>query len=299
MTERDGGAPKGVGGTQAPVALRAPGAVVVALLCGAMGVSAPWSARAADGPSFDCMIQPRQHLELRSPIEGLIERVYVDRGDLVKKGQVLAVLDTGVDRVAADMAKHRAQMQGAVRSGQSRLEFTDKKARRAQELQKSNYVSIELRDEAAAERQLAEAELQDALDSRRLAEYEYQRQMEIIRLKTIRSPVNGVITEKLLNPGELAEAGVGRKPMLKVAEIEVLNVEVIMPAKWYGKVTQGMQAVVEPEIPVGKQLKAAVTVIDRVLDSASGTFIVRARLPNPNNVQPAGVRCRATFVGLK
>jgi RND family efflux transporter MFP subunit len=299
MTERDGGAPKGAGGTQALVALRAPGAVAVAVLCGAMGVSAPWSARAAAGPSFDCMIQPRQHLELRSPIEGLIERVYVDRGDLVKKGQVLAVLDTGVDRVAADMAKHRAQMQGAVRSGQSRLDFTDKKARRAQELQKSNYVSIELRDEAAAERQLAEAELQDALDSRRLAEYEYQRQMEIIRLKTIRSPVNGVITEKLLNPGELAEAGVGRKPMLKVAEIEVLNVEVIMPAKWYGKVTQGMQAVVEPEIPVGKQLKAAVTVIDRVLDSASGTFIVRARLPNPNNAQPAGVRCRATFVGLK
>lgn len=299
MTEREGRAPKLARGTPAPHALCAPGAVAAALLCGAVVVFAPWGARAADGPGFDCMIQPRQQLELRSPIEGLIERVYVDRGDLVKKGQVLAVLDTGVDRVAADMAKHRAQMQGAVRSGQSRLEFTDKKARRAQELQKSNYVSIELRDEAAAERQLAEAELQDALDSRRLAEYEYQRQMEIIRLKTIRSPVNGVITEKLLNPGELAEAGVGRKPMLKVAEIEVLNVEVIMPAKWYGKVTQGMQAVVEPEIPVGKQLKAAVTVIDRVLDSASGTFIVRARLPNPNNAQPAGVRCRATFVGLK
>lgn len=276
-----------------------PAVVKSVALCGAVAVFAPWRADAAPAPGFDCMIQPRQQLELRSPVEGLISRVYVDRGDLVKKGQVLAELDTGVDRVAAEMAKHRAQMQGAVRSGQSRLEFTDKKSRRANELQQKSYVSIELRDEAAAERQLAEAELQDALDSRRLAEFEYQRQMEIIRLKTIRSPVNGVITEKLLNPGELAEAGVGRKPMLKVAEIEVLNVEVIMPAKWYGKVKKGMQALVQPEIPVGKQLTASVTVIDRVLDSASGTFIVRARLANPGNTQPAGVRCRASFEGLK
>jgi RND family efflux transporter MFP subunit len=255
-------------------------------------------AQPAAAAEFDCMIEPRQVLELRSPIEGLIERVDVERGDLVKKGQVLAVLDTEVDKLAAAMARQRAMMEGAIRSGQSRVEFTEKKSQRVLELQRKNFISDELRDEATAEKQLAEAELQDALDNRKLAELDYERQMEIIRLKTITSPVNGVIMERMLNPGELAEAGVGRKPMLKLAEIEVLYVEVIMPAPWYERVAIGDAVTIHPEVPAGASYDATVKVVDRVMDSASGTFVVRLELPNPDYALPAGIRCRARFDGV-
>jgi RND family efflux transporter MFP subunit len=265
-----------------------PQLLVCLLLCA--GAALP-----AHGAEFDCIIEPRQVLELRSPIEGLIERVDVDRGDLVKKGQVLAVLDTAVDQVAAAIAKQRSQMRGAISAGESRVEFTGKKSVRVQELHKQNYISEELRDESAAEKQLAEAELQDAIDNRRLAELEYQRQMEIIRLKTITSPINGVVTERILNPGELAEAGVGRKPMLKLAEIEMLYVEVLLPVQSYEQVKRGMVVEVIPEIPAGARYSAKVKVIDRVIDTASGTFVVRLELPNPDHELPAGVRCQASF----
>lgn len=244
---------------------------------------------------FDCMIEPRQILEMRSPIEGLIERIDVGRGDLVKKGQVLAVLDTSVDRIAAAMAEQRARMQGAVRSAESRVQFTRSKSKRVQDLWEQKFISDELRDESAAEYELAQAELQDALDNRRLAQLEHQRQLEIIRLKTIVSPVNGVVIERILNPGELAEAGVGRKPMLRLADIEILYVEVIVPVQWYQKITHGMEAVIHPEIPADTRIPAVVTVIDRVIDSASGTFVVRLELPNPDHTLPAGVRCLASF----
>jgi RND family efflux transporter MFP subunit len=249
----------------------------------------------AHAAEFDCMIEPRQVLELRSPIEGLIERVNVDRGDIVKKGQVLAVLDTSVDRVSAKIAKQRAEMEGAVRAGQSRMEFAERKSGRVDELLSKNYISDELYDQAFAERALAAAELQDALDNRRLAELDLERQNAIIRLKTIRSPVNGVVTERILNPGELAEAGVGRKAMLKLAEIEVLYVEVIMPARYYESVSVGTLATIFPEIPAGSMHEATVTVVDRVIDAASGTFVVRLEIPNPDFTQPAGTRCRANF----
>jgi RND family efflux transporter MFP subunit len=247
---------------------------------------------------FDCMIEPRQILEMRSPIEGLIARIDVGRGDLVKKGQVLAVLDTSVDEVAAAMAEQRALMQGAVRSAESRVQFTRSKSKRVQDLWEQKFISDELRDEAVAEHELAQAELQDALDNRRLAQLEHQRQREIIRLKTIVSPVNGVVIERVLNPGELAEAGVGRKPMLRLADIEVLYVEVIVPVQWYQTITHGMEAVIHPEIPAGAHIPAVVTVIDRVIDSASGTFVVRLELPNPDHALPAGVRCLASFDSL-
>lgn len=250
------------------------------------------------GAEFDCVIEPRQVLELRSPIEGLIERVNVDRGDYVKKGQELAVLDTAVDQVQAAIAKQRSQMEGAVRSGESRVDFTTKKSGRMQDLHSQNFVSAQARDEAATEKRLAEADLHDAMDNRKLAGLEHNRQLEIIRLKTIRSPINGVVTERILNPGELAEAGVGRKPMLKLAEIDTLYVEVLLPAEAYGKVKRGMVIEVTPEIPAGSRHRATVKVIDQVLDAASGTFGVRLELPNPQRRIPGGIRCRAVFPGI-
>ena len=247
---------------------------------------------------FDCLIEPRQVLELRSPIEGLIERVNVDRGDYVKKGQDLAVLDTSVDRVAAEIAKHRSQMEGAIKAWDARSELSAKKSGRMDELHKQNFMSAQAREEAAAEKRVAEAELRDAMDNRRLAELELKRQAEIIRLKTIRSPVNGVITERLMNAGELAESGVGRKPLLKMAEIDTLHVEVLLPAAAYGKVKLGMPIDVVPEIPAGSRHRATIKIIDKVLDAGSGTFGVRLELPNAQRKIPAGIRCRASFPGI-
>jgi RND family efflux transporter MFP subunit len=248
---------------------------------------------------FDCVIEPRQVIELRAPLEGLIERVNVDRGDSVKRGQDLVVLDTSVDRASAAIARHRSSMEGAIRSGESRVEFSSGKLKRAENLQAQNYMSAQAREEAATEQRLAQSELQDAKDNRKLAELELQRQMEVIRLKTIRSPVNGVVVERMLHPGEFAEAGVGRKPILKLAEIDTLHVEVLLPVEMFGRVAQGMEVDVHPEIPAGARYTARVRVIDRMVDAASGTFGVRLELGNPQRRMPAGIRCKASFQGLE
>ena len=53
---------------------------------------------AAMAAGFECLIEPMQVVELKAPLEGQIEKVEVDRGDTVKQGQVLVVLDTAVVR---------------------------------------------------------------------------------------------------------------------------------------------------------------------------------------------------------
>jgi RND family efflux transporter MFP subunit len=252
----------------------------------------------ATAGEFDCIIEPRQVLEIRSPLEGLIERVNVERGDFVTKGQELAALDTSVDRVQASIANHRSQMEGSVVSWQSRGEHNARKLARMDELHRQNYISAQARDEAQTEKQVGEAELRDARDTRILAELEYKRQLEIIRLKTIVSPINGVITERMQHPGEFAEAGVGRKPLLKIADLDVLSVEVVLPATAYGKVKLGMPIQVVSDIPAGSRYRATVKVVDRVLDPASGTFGVRLELLNTDRKIPGGVRCRATFADV-
>ncbi|MCC6533745.1 MAG: efflux RND transporter periplasmic adaptor subunit [Burkholderiales bacterium] len=256
------------------------------------------TAALADAADFDCVMDPRQVIEVRSPVEGVIEKLTVDRGDFVNKGQLLVQLDAAVERASAALALQRFQLEGAVRSGESRVEYSSKKHTRQEELYKQNFISAQARDEAATERKLAESELKEAVDNRRVAELEYKRQTELLRLKTITSPLGGVVMERLMHPGEVAEAGVGRKPILKIADIDVLHVEVVLPVEAYGKVKVGTKVDVIPDAPVGGRHPAVVSVVDRVLDAASGTFGVRLELPNRSRNLPAGMRCKASFASI-
>jgi len=274
--------------TISPCRMRIP---LASVLTGAVLALAP----AAYAVEFDCVMDPRQVIEVRSPVEGVIDKLTVDRGDFVKKGQVLVQLDAAVERASADLALQRSQLEGAIRSGESRVEYSLKKHGRQEELFKQSYISAQARDESATERKLAESELKEALDNRRVAELEFKRQTEVLRLKTIVSPVTGVVMERLMRPGEVAEAGVGRKPILKVADIDTLHVEVVLPVEAFGKVKIGSKAQVIPDAPVGGKYPAVVSVVDRVFDAASGTFGVRLVLPNAQRKLPAGMRCKASF----
>jgi len=48
--------------------------------------------------------------------------------------------------------------------------------------------------------------------------------------------------------------------------------------------------------PLSGRYQAIITVVDRVVDSASGTFGARLELPNPKGDIPVGVKCRVTFL---
>ena len=74
-----------------------------------------------------------------------------------------------------------------------------------------------------------------------------------------------------------------------------LHVEVVLPVNQYGLVRPGQKARVLPEQPVGGRYDTTVTLVDKVVDAASGTFGVRLELRNKDLSIPAGVRCRVQF----
>lgn len=249
----------------------------------------------AGAAEFDCVLEPRQTVELRSPATGLIERILVERGQFVRAGQVVVELDSGAERAALEVARHKATMQGAVRSGESRLGYANLKLSRRETLAADDLISKQERDEAATEQRLAQSELQEAGDNVRMAALEVRRNEELIRLRSLRSPVNGVVMERNMHAGELADTADARKPILKIADISILHAEVVLPAEAYAHVRTGARAIVRVSQPTVVNAAATVRVVDRVLDAASGTFGVRLEVPNPNLSIPAGVQCRAEF----
>lgn len=246
---------------------------------------------------FDCLISPNQVVEVRSPVEGRIERILVERGAYVQKGALLFELESGVERATLDVARHRADMTGRIESARNRLDYATKKLARSQELVGQNFVSVQARDEAQAEKNLAESDLKDALENQEQARLEQRRAMEQLAQRSARSPFDGVVMERVLNVGELAESGSGRKPVLKLAQVDPLRVEVLLPQQAYGRVQVGSKVKVSAE---GFDISqpGRVTVVDKVIDAASGMFGVRVNLPNPRGQVPGGIRCAIDLPGV-
>jgi RND family efflux transporter MFP subunit len=258
---------------------------------------AAWSMTARANP-YECLIEPNQAVEIRSSVEGIIEKVLVKRGDRVRAGQVLAQLESSAEVSAVALARYRSEVDGRLTSAKNRFDYAAKKLDRSKELHDKNFVTSQVRDEAEAEKRITEAELREAQENREIARYEHRHAIDLLNRRTLRSPINGVVADRLLNPGDLAEAGTGRKPILKLVQVAPLRVEVVLPLAAYGKLKNGASAEVIPE-GLGGRYGATVVVIDSVFDSASGTFGVRLELPNVQGDLPAGIRCQVDFPALR
>lgn len=259
------------------------------LAMGALGAS--FGARATP---YECLIEPMQVVELRSPVEGLIEKVNVRRGDPVKQGQVLVELESTVERSTVELARYRSRMKGRIAAAKDRVDYARKKLERQRELHDHQFVATQTRDQAETELRLAESELTEAIENQEVAKREYLRAMDLLEQRMLRSPFDGVVTDRLLNPGDLAESGTGRKAILTLAEIDPLRVEVVLPVDVYGSLKAGMTGNVSPE-GFGGSYAAVITVVDPVLDAASGTFRVSLEMPNRDGSPPSGVRCSIEF----
>lgn len=241
---------------------------------------------------LDCVMQPKATIELGSPEEGILDEVLVERGDLVEKDEVVAKLDMQLERLAVELARLRAKGDVDVRSGREQLEFRRREVARVSELRERDMASQKNYDEADIERRLAALSVERAELEHAIAQVEYDRAKAQLERRLIRSPVDGVVVEVTMSPGEYAYE---QAPVMTIAEIDPLNVEVFVPVERYGTVQTGMAAEVRPQAPVSGAHRARVTVVDRVFDAASGTFGVRLELPNPDYTLPAGLRCRVRF----
>src|SRR5512138_673814 len=124
-------------------------------------------AAAQHAADYDCLIEARQSVDVRSPVEGVIESVFVQRGQFIKKGAPLAKLASGPEQAALNLARSRASMEGELKAAEARVDITKKKWQRADELSRMNFVSANSKDEAEAEYRLAKEQLNAAQESRR------------------------------------------------------------------------------------------------------------------------------------
>lgn len=244
---------------------------------------------------FNCMIEPTQIIELGSSVAGRVTQVHAKRGDVVTKNQILVTLESSAEKAASELAKFKSVQAGPAKIAESKIEFSIKKLNRRQEMVSQKLMAAQDSEDIESEVRLAEAELKVAQENRQIAKLELQQQNSLLNLRSVRSPVSGVVVDQAVYTGEVFEPGSSKKYILKIAEINPLKVHVILPKSMFGKLKLGMFGKVASELMPTDDYLAKVTMIDKLIDGASGTFVVFLEIQNPKFQIPAGIKCKVSF----
>jgi len=243
-------------------------------------------------PELDCVMEPSEIVDVGSALPGLVGSILADRSDRVKKGAVIVKMESSIQQASLAQAKMKANLKTSIKLREETAAFGILTQKRNQKLLKTSAISIQDMDQLKTETRIAELQVQQEKENRRLAQLEYARAKSILAQRSIRSPVDGVVMDRFKSVGEYVDD----EPLLRVAQLDPLNIEVIVPVSFLGRVKPGMQAEVMSVVPGADIYLATVERVDTVADAASGTYGVRLNLSNPEYKVPAGMRCRLSFL---
>jgi RND family efflux transporter MFP subunit len=257
-------------------------------------LAAPFPALAS-GVTADvstCLLRPRHLVQLGSPVFGVLAGVFVDRTEVVKQGQVVAKLDTTVEETQLALDRFRATNTAQIEAEKTDMAWNQRELARRQQLAGNMFSKANDIDEYVTKVEQDRIAIRKAESDLETAKQEAARSEAQLNLKIIRSPMDGVVTDIKLSPGEFIYE---QTPIMTIAQVDPLMIDLVVPADRYHAVKIGMTGEVHLSQPVEATFPARVDAIDPVIDAASDTFRVRLLLPNPGNAIPAGIRCSVTL----
>jgi cobalt-zinc-cadmium efflux system membrane fusion protein len=234
--------------------------------------------------SLDCLIQPSHTVQVGVASAGVMQSSGVERGDSVRKGEVLLELGSRVERAAFALAPERANRVDEVVATKGASELARRELQCATDSAQKSIVT-----ETCFERQRAELDV--AEERRRHSNREVEVAAAQLAQRTVVSPIDGVVVERPATQGECIE----QRPVLRIAQIDPLRVDVLVPAAAFGTIAVSSKVEITPDILMRQPRVAVVASVDRVVDAASNTFRVRLTPPNPAGKLLAGLGCTASI----
>jgi membrane fusion protein, heavy metal efflux system len=244
--------------------------------------------RSMRSTSVACLIGPERTADIGSAVTGVVAAIRVERGDNVRRGQPLVMLEQEIERAHVQTATVRSAIEAELRVAEANLALARDRFERMNGLAGSGAVPALAIEQARSELEVAEQRVEQTRGQRKIYQQELGVAQAQLQQRTLKAPFDGVVVERLAHEGERVED----RPLLRLAQLDPLRVELVMPAARWGGVKKGETMALVPDLPQAARLLARVTHIDRTLDAASNTFRVRLSLPNPGHAVPAGARCK-------
>jgi RND family efflux transporter MFP subunit len=261
------------------------GAETLELAIPSVTVVSPKPGQSTSSLALPAEIKPLVEAPIHARANGYLKRRFVDIGDHVKSGQVLAEIDT--PELDHELERARAQLAQAEAS----LGLAKVTAARWTDLLKTASVS----EQEAAEKQ-ADFKLKTAVaDSARA---EVRRLEKLKSFASLSAPFNGKVTVRNIDVGDLIVAASG-KELFHMAQTQKLRVYVQVPQAMARSIGCGQMAEMTiPELP-GRTFQAKVVRTAGVLSADSRTLLVELEVENPKDEILAGGYAQVRFVDAK
>ncbi|NYG31256.1 efflux RND transporter periplasmic adaptor subunit [Sphaerotilus montanus] len=258
----------------------------------AVWLAGGWLAVAGQAAPLACLIEPSQVVDIGSPVVGVIATVAVERGDAVRRGEVVATLRREVERANLSAASSRSEVQAELRAARAAAELARSKLVRAEDLRRQNFISEVAVEQARSEAEVAYRRVDAVREQQRAAASDTETARSQFALRELAATIDGVVVDRFLNPGERVDD----KPILRIARLDPLRVELVLPLSDLGRLKAGDTVQIKPDYPGATRKTATVERVDKIVDAASRTFRARLTLPNPDHGVLAGVRCQPEWV---
>ncbi|MBN9615403.1 MAG: hypothetical protein BGO25_03365 [Acidobacteriales bacterium 59-55] len=235
-------------------------------------------------------LAPFLQTDIEARVPGYIERVLVDRGSNVRRGQLLVVLsapELTAQTAAAESALHQAEADES--QAEAEAAAVESTFDRLQEAAKTpGAIAGNELVQAEKQRDAAKSLVQSRKAAIRAAQERLRAARETEGYLRVRAPFDGKITDRFVHPGMLVQANAS-VPLLKLQQINHLRLTVPVPETYVGHVVRGTSVNFHIAAQPGKTYTAKIARIASALDSQSRTMMVELDAYNKDGTLAPGM----------
>ena len=220
----------------------------------------------------------------------IIEKIFVEKGDYVKKGTLVAVLESSA--IEARIEEAGAAMESAqarVKQAQANLEILEKDRVRLANLYQQKAIARQKVDHI-------EAQYTAALENRRLAAAQVKQARAAIKQLTIAhnehwvyAPANGYISARYVDKGSMSAPG---KPIFKISDENILKIIAGVSEKEFPFIKKGLKVIIKTNVFPDKEFNGVVSIISPTINAATRTGEIEIQIKNEKRILRSGMFVR-------
>lgn len=230
-----------------------------------------------------------ERIELSPRFLGVVSWIGVKKGDAVTNGQVVVLLDD------TEFKARLIEAEGRLGSAKANVNRAELDFERITQLAKTDIESKKAQDDARLQLEVARADLKQAEGNHQLAK-------TYLDWTVIRSPINGVVLEKLVDPNELVvpqSFGGTRGPstaLIAVADTKDLQVEIDVNEADLSKISLKQKCRVSPEAYPDKVYPGYVAEVAPEANRSKGTLQIKVQIQNPDRFLTPELSAKVDFL---
>jgi len=233
-------------------------------------------------------IRPLVEVNVYPKIPGkIIERIMVEKGDYVKKGEIIATLEDNI--IQAQLAEAKAALQSArarLRQIEANLEAIKKDYFRLKSLYKEKAIAKQKVDHI-------EAEYQATTEGKRLAQAQIKQAEAVVKRLEILykdhkifAPVDGYVSARYVDPGAMSDT---RTPVIRISSEEELKIVTSVTEKDFPHVKKGMKVEIKVDAYPEKVFTGTISIINPTIDPRTRTGEIEIHIPNKELTLSSGM----------